>query len=158
MYASAECAYARVPALVRARSRVRSAARTAPMACLEVYNIAADAISNEHMRALHGCVLEQAFDAIGCRIVQRALDVGDDAGRTQIAKELRGHVCQAIESPHANCVLQRVIEMMRPSPTRFVLDEIEPYPDSPGTAADVVSLSGSLSISRRKCWPPTVPN
>ena len=81
------------------------------------------------VRELRGCVLQASLDAHGCRVVQRALGLGDDAARKKIAYELRGHVCQAIESPHANYVIQRVIELMRPSSINFVLGEIEQRPE-----------------------------
>jgi hypothetical protein len=40
-----------------------------------------------------------------------------------------GHVREAIESPHANFVLQKLIETMPPSFTSFVLDEIRGHVD-----------------------------
>ena len=86
------------------------------------------AVSTDHlpvlMQALRGQVLRQSMDAHGCRLVQRALSLADDAGRLEIARELRGHICEVLESPHGNHVLQRIIELMRPSAITFVLCEL----------------------------------
>lgn len=73
---------------------------------------------------LQGRVLACAMDGKGCRFVQRAFDLADDKGRILMAQELRGHVQEALESPHANYVLQRAVELMRPSSVSFVLDEL----------------------------------
>ena len=76
------------------------------------------------MEVLRGQVLGHSMDAHGCRLVQRALALADDAGRVEIAQELRGHICEVLESPHGNYVLQRIIELMRPSVVSFVLGEL----------------------------------
>lgn len=44
--------------------------------------------------------------------------------RKSLVSELRGHVLDALESPHANHVLQRVVELMPPASTSFILDEL----------------------------------
>ena len=64
------------------------------------------------MEVLRGQVLRQSMDAHGCRLVQRALALADDAGRLGIVQELRGHVCDILECPHGNHVMQRIIELM----------------------------------------------
>ena len=64
------------------------------------------------MDVLRGQVLQRAMDAHGCRLVQRALALADDPGRLEIARELRGHICDVLESPHGNHVLQRIIELI----------------------------------------------
>ena len=56
--------------------------------------------------------------------MQRALALATDAGRARLANELRGHVCEATESPHGNFVIQRLVELMRPAAVCFVLDEL----------------------------------
>jgi hypothetical protein len=61
----------------------------------------------------------------GCRIVQRALEVGTSAEKYQIAGKLHGHVCEALKSPHANFVLQRCIELLPPERMQFVLTELQ---------------------------------
>jgi len=76
------------------------------------------------IQSLRGHVLEFALDARGCRLLQRALELGDDQQQVLLANELRGHVCEALESPHANHVLQQAIELMRPSAVQFILPEL----------------------------------
>ena len=44
--------------------------------------------------------------------------------KAMLASELRGHVREVLESPHANHVLQRSIEVMCPSTLAFVLTEL----------------------------------
>ena len=44
------------------------------------------------IQALQGSVLHQSLDAQGCRLVQRALTLADNAGRSRLTNELRGHV------------------------------------------------------------------
>mmetsp|Transcript_56508 Transcript_56508/g.109048 ORF Transcript_56508/g.109048 Transcript_56508/m.109048 type:complete len:423 (-) Transcript_56508:196-1464(-) len=75
-------------------------------------------------QSLRGRVLELALDARGCRLLQRALELGDDQQQVLLAHELKGHVCEALESPHANHVLQQVIELMRPSAVNFIVPEL----------------------------------
>mmetsp|Transcript_87470 Transcript_87470/g.271707 ORF Transcript_87470/g.271707 Transcript_87470/m.271707 type:complete len:393 (-) Transcript_87470:143-1321(-) len=74
--------------------------------------------------ALRGCVVPLAFDAAGCRAVQLALHVADRRSATELAGELRGHVCEAIRSPHANYVIQKVIEAMPVTLSSFVAEEL----------------------------------
>jgi len=74
--------------------------------------------------ALRGCVVPLAFDAAGCRAVQLALHVADRRSATELAGELRGHVCEAIRSPHANYVIQKVIEVMPMAQANFIADEL----------------------------------
>jgi len=74
--------------------------------------------------ALRGRVLALALDSRGCRVVQRVLDLADNEGQAMLASELRGHVREVLESPHANHVLQRSIEVMCPSTLAFVLTEL----------------------------------
>ena len=76
------------------------------------------------MQTLQGNVVKHALDSDGCRTVQRALQLADDADRMKLVQEFRGHVCKATESPHGNFVLQRLVELMRPADVSFVLDEL----------------------------------
>lgn len=78
-------------------------------------------------QSLRGCVLELALDARGCRLLQRALDLGDEEQQVLLVNELRGHICEALESPHANHVLQRAIELMRPSAVHFIVPELRKW-------------------------------
>jgi len=64
-------------------------------------------------------------DPEGCWAVQRAIEAaGSDEARAAVAEELKGHVMKAIQSPHANYVVQKCIIMLRPSATQFLIDEI----------------------------------
>mmetsp|Transcript_36814 Transcript_36814/g.83297 ORF Transcript_36814/g.83297 Transcript_36814/m.83297 type:complete len:413 (+) Transcript_36814:62-1300(+) len=74
--------------------------------------------------ALRGCVVPLSFDAAGCRAVQQALHVVDRKIAVDLAAELRGHVCEAIRSPHANYVIQKVIEVLPMAQASFVADEL----------------------------------
>uniref|UniRef100_A0A7S2PGW1 PUM-HD domain-containing protein n=1 Tax=Zooxanthella nutricula TaxID=1333877 RepID=A0A7S2PGW1_9DINO len=100
------------------RSKALSAAAPFRMAGNEAA-IGADA--NRHVL---GNVWSLACDAAGCRVVQAALEDGDDKMRRLIAKELEGRIWEALECPHANHVLQRCIILLRPSEMHFVFDEL----------------------------------
>jgi pumilio RNA-binding family len=61
----------------------------------------------------------------GCRIIQKAIEVGSQADRSRILDQLRGHVHEALKSPHANHVLHKCIEIMPPDLVDFVLIELQ---------------------------------
>lgn len=61
----------------------------------------------------------------GCRIVQKAIDVGTSDYQQELIENLQGRVHEAVKSPHANYVLQKFIESMPPEKIQFVLTEIE---------------------------------
>jgi hypothetical protein len=69
-------------------------------------------------------VFRLAMDGDGCRLVQAALQEGSRGAQSDIVAELKGHVCEMVASPHANHVLQRLIELLPPSSVRFVLEEM----------------------------------
>jgi len=72
-----------------------------------------------------GCVWEIAQHAMGTRRVQDALEGARcEAERVDIAWELRGHVSKAMRCPHANHILQKCINTMRPENVQFIVDEI----------------------------------
>jgi hypothetical protein len=57
--------------------------------------------------------------------VQRAIDeCNDDDQRIALAVELRGHVVEATQCPHANHVLRKVINSMPPSALNFIILEL----------------------------------
>jgi len=91
-------------------------------------------VSVSDLQAFPNLTLQLAFDARGCRKLQSALDLADDAGRTAVAQQLKGHICDATNSPHANHVLQRCIELLRPCSVEFVLKELEGW-GAPGNIA-----------------------
>jgi hypothetical protein len=72
-----------------------------------------------------GSVWPQATTKNGCRIIQKAIEVGSQADRSRILDQLRGHVHEALKSPHANHVLQKCIEIMPPDLVDFVLIELQ---------------------------------
>merc|ERR1711933_325100 len=74
--------------------------------------------------ALKGSVLSFAFDSVGCRIVQQALEVANAAERELLVCELHGHVVDAMKSPHANFVIQKVVEALPVALASFVAEEI----------------------------------
>jgi len=63
----------------------------------------------------------------GTRIVQKAFDVLESTDKVLLAEGLKGHVQEALESPHANHVLQKCVETMPPAQIRFVLEEMVGY-------------------------------
>jgi len=73
---------------------------------------------------VQGIVLPLALDGKGCRLLQVVLEEADSASCKELVSELRGHVREALDSPHANHVLQRVIELVPPRSVQFILDEL----------------------------------
>jgi len=61
----------------------------------------------------------------GCRIVQKAIDVGTPAYQQLLVEKLHGRVDECMASPHTNYVLQKFIEIMPPERTQFVLTELQ---------------------------------
>merc|ERR1712139_268606 len=72
-----------------------------------------------------GQVWSLAQDAKGSRAVQQALeDAESESVRGSIARELRGHILDAMQCPHANHVLQKCASILEASSLQFVIDEI----------------------------------
>lgn len=65
-----------------------------------------------------------AFDPKGCREVQRLLAEASQEFATALALELKGHVREAVESPHANHVVQRIVECLPATVCSFVPEEL----------------------------------
>jgi len=66
-----------------------------------------------------------SFESLGSRTVQQALEEAKEPADAQaLANELRGSVRTAIESPHANYVLQKVIEVLPPAARIFIAAEL----------------------------------
>jgi len=74
--------------------------------------------------AIHGHVAHLAFDAAGCRVVQEALKFADREVATSIISELKGLVKEATACPHANFVIQKIIELLPPTLAEFIIDEL----------------------------------
>jgi len=74
---------------------------------------------------LHNSVWALSRDKAGCRVVQQALKVAPKSSAEELVLELHNHVLDAIDSPHANFVLQQIVEVMPVARAAFVADEIE---------------------------------
>lgn len=61
----------------------------------------------------------------GCRAVQKAVDVGTPAYQVELLANLHGYVTSAVESPHANYVLQKFIQIAPPEQIQFIVDEVQ---------------------------------
>jgi len=66
-----------------------------------------------------------AFNSKGCRVVQKAMDVGTPAYQVQLLENLPGFVYDAMQSPHANYVLQKFIEVIPPERIQFIVEEVQ---------------------------------
>jgi pumilio RNA-binding family len=75
-------------------------------------------------------VLHLSFEPHGTRLVQEAFGVADRQTAAELVQELHGFVRRAIDSPHANYVLQKVIEVMPRVHIRFILDELRGVADA----------------------------
>merc|ERR1740138_364723 len=76
------------------------------------------------LATIRGSVLDLAFDSVGCRVIQTALDVTSLKDGAELASELRGHIREAIESKHANYVVQKIVEVLPTSMVSFVVEEL----------------------------------
>lgn len=76
------------------------------------------------LASLEGSFGRLSFQAHGCRVAQAALEVADRKKQGQLASELRSHVRQALESPHANHVVQKMVELLPPAMVGFVVEEL----------------------------------
>lgn len=75
---------------------------------------------------LRGIVWTFAQDEHGCRVIQLAL--GKQRSIAEIVTaELHGHVIEALGSPHANFVIQRLVEVMPTARSSFVAKELTGY-------------------------------
>merc|ERR1712232_795218 len=64
-------------------------------------------------------------DKQSSRDVQKALDDAEsDDVRVTLATELCTHVLDALECPHANHVLQKILSVLPPSECQFIIDEL----------------------------------
>ncbi|CAE8708987.1 unnamed protein product, partial [Polarella glacialis] len=74
--------------------------------------------------ALQGDVCRMSGESLGCRVVQLALSVLDRRLADELVGELHGHVREAINSPHGNYVIQKVVEVMPFNSADFVVQEL----------------------------------
>jgi len=138
-------------AAVRRERRQRAARRRAPdgakeseeSPCMTVMPIPHSAVGQAHcaelsaqleaggearhaaLAAVRGRVVDFSFDALACRVVQLAISVASRSVAAPLVEELRGHIPACIESPAANYVIQKIIEVMPLSAVQFVSEELE---------------------------------
>jgi len=88
-----------------------------------------DSVDGANFRATMDWVVSTAWPLAltrnGCRVVQKAVDVGSLKDQKAIAQQLHGRVLEAIMSPHANHVLQKCIEILPGESMNFVLTELQ---------------------------------
>jgi len=65
-----------------------------------------------------------SFEPAGCRVVQLALEKVDRQIAADLAIGLRGHVVEAIRSPHANYVLQKIVKVLTAKEAAFLVEEV----------------------------------
>eukprot|EP00450_Noctiluca_scintillans_P030436 CAMPEP_0194536234 /NCGR_PEP_ID=MMETSP0253-20130528/75078_1 /TAXON_ID=2966 /ORGANISM="Noctiluca scintillans" /LENGTH=378 /DNA_ID=CAMNT_0039382129 /DNA_START=63 /DNA_END=1199 /DNA_ORIENTATION=+ len=92
---------------------------------------------------ISGCVWRLSQTSRGCRVVQSLLETSSGVDKMALAEELKGHVLEAVESPSANFVLQRCIEVLPASSVQFILDELK------GRAASVARHRFGCRILQR---------
>ena len=64
---------------------------------------------------------------LGCRLIQLALERATPREAAELARELRGHIREALMSPHANYVVQKVVTQLTWNSCSFVADELEGF-------------------------------
>jgi hypothetical protein len=79
---------------------------------------------NSAIASLFGSMLQMSFEPFGCRVVQAALDVASMPEKECFVAEFRNHVGQMIGSPHANFVIQKLIEVLPARTASFVAQEL----------------------------------
>jgi len=78
----------------------------------------------EELLSDSGTVWRLSFHPAGCRQVQRALETFSQATAVRMASTLEGCVVQAIQSPHANYVLQKVIKVVPIEEVPWLVQEL----------------------------------
>lgn len=109
-----------VPARARRAARAGGAARARLLAELRQRP---DEVA-DLLHQLKGRVIELSSTAAGCRQVQDALRLAQKRDQKLIVRELRGHVCELLDSPHGNHVLQLAVELLPPEAVEFICSEI----------------------------------
>eukprot|EP00928_Gymnodinium_smaydae_P068002 TRINITY_DN5104_c0_g2_i2.p1 TRINITY_DN5104_c0_g2~~TRINITY_DN5104_c0_g2_i2.p1 ORF type:complete len:454 (+),score=70.67 TRINITY_DN5104_c0_g2_i2:211-1572(+) len=77
------------------------------------------------LRAIIESACTLSVDFAGCRVVQDALQLGDEEERAAIAKELRGNIYTTAVSPHGNFVIQKMIEILPNDVVSFMSEELK---------------------------------
>lgn len=93
---------------------------------------------------LQGSVLNLSCHTYGCRVVQKALEVLPQEGQLALCDELMGSALRCARDRHANHVLQRAVQSVRPSdPLRALLE-----PLAAGAAALASDVFGCRVVQR----------
>jgi len=71
-----------------------------------------------------GAVRYYSFHHAGSWLIELALETLDRAVAAQLASDLQGRVVKAMKSLHANFVIQKIIQVLRPSEVTFIVEEI----------------------------------
>lgn len=66
-----------------------------------------------------------AFSKHGCRVIQKAIEVGDSRDHTLLVEQLAGHITELYKSPNGNHVAQQMIISMPPIKLDFLLAELK---------------------------------
>jgi len=66
-----------------------------------------------------------AGETEGCRLVQKAMEVGTPVYLLQLLGNFRGRVKEALQSPHGNGILQTFIEMVPSEQIQFIIAEMQ---------------------------------
>lgn len=74
-------------------------------------------------RLIQGRMLSLSQDSVGCRVVQRALEVCSLRQQLALVKELHGNVAELITSPHGIHVLQKTVCLLPPWRSSFIAQE-----------------------------------
>eukprot|EP00438_Fugacium_kawagutii_P019178 Skav219367 [mRNA] locus=scaffold76:609536:611115:- [translate_table: standard] len=77
------------------------------------------------VEALVGHVWDLSRHPLGCRLVQTAMERSSQKQAAILAGELRGHVQEAMTSPHANYVLQKMVTHLTWHSCSFVAEELQ---------------------------------
>lgn len=103
-----------------------SADNTTSESCAELMQglEAGDELRAEALASMRKSVLSLTLDAGGCRVVQFALQVADINAAVDVIADLRGHVVEAMQSPHGNYVLQKIVETLPVVHSGFIAEEL----------------------------------
>jgi len=66
-----------------------------------------------------------AFSKHGCRVIQKAIEVGDARDRALLVEKLKGQIIDLYKSPHGNHVVAKMIEVMPPANLDFLIAELK---------------------------------
>jgi hypothetical protein len=94
-----------------------------------------DPVTEDTKRAIFakckGNVMKLAYHSHGCRLLQSSFDVLEDDGMLkELTDELQGRVLEASINMHGNHVLQKAINLLRPSDADSMLQELTKGPAS----------------------------